>query len=79
MKTPVLNQPGWFATNELPEPASLLLNEALVQIYRVGACGNDLHAHRGHQPFFSYPRILRHELGVEVLAIGSEVFNVRVS
>jgi threonine dehydrogenase-like Zn-dependent dehydrogenase len=33
----------------------------------VGICGTDLHAYRGKQPFFSYPRILGHELGVEVL------------
>src|SRR5262249_13802496 len=29
----------------------------------------DLHAFRGTQPFFSYPRILGHELGVEVVAL----------
>jgi len=28
-----------------------------------------MHAFRGTQPFFSYPRILGHELGVEVLAL----------
>jgi 2-desacetyl-2-hydroxyethyl bacteriochlorophyllide A dehydrogenase len=43
----------------------------------VGVCGTDLHAFHGRQPFFSYPRILGHELGVEVLAVGSGVANVR--
>jgi 2-desacetyl-2-hydroxyethyl bacteriochlorophyllide A dehydrogenase len=43
----------------------------------VGVCGTDLHAFHGRQPFFSYPRILGHELGVEVLAVGSGVTNVR--
>jgi threonine dehydrogenase-like Zn-dependent dehydrogenase len=41
----------------------------LARVRRVGICGTDLHAFRGRQPFFSYPRILGHELGVEVLAI----------
>ncbi len=44
--------------------------EALVRVKKVGICGTDLHAFRGRQPFFTYPRILGHELGVEVLALG---------
>jgi 2-desacetyl-2-hydroxyethyl bacteriochlorophyllide A dehydrogenase len=35
----------------------------------VGVCGTDLHAFAGRQPFFSYPRILGHELGVEVVEV----------
>lgn len=34
----------------------------LVKIRRIGICGTDLHAYKGNQPFFSYPRILGHEL-----------------
>lgn len=45
--------------------------EALVRVRRVGICGTDLHAFRGRQPFFTYPRVLGHELGVEVLELGS--------
>jgi threonine dehydrogenase-like Zn-dependent dehydrogenase len=29
-----------------------------------------MHAYRGRQPFFSYPRILGHELGVEIVETG---------
>jgi 2-desacetyl-2-hydroxyethyl bacteriochlorophyllide A dehydrogenase len=42
-------------------------------VRRVGICGTDIHAFGGTQPFFSYPRILGHELAVEVLAIGPSV------
>ena len=45
---------------------------------RVGICGTDLHAFRGRQPFFSYPRILGHELGVVVTAVGHDVENVKI-
>jgi 2-desacetyl-2-hydroxyethyl bacteriochlorophyllide A dehydrogenase len=41
-----------------------------VRVRRVGICGTDIHAFKGEQPFFSYPRVLGHELGVEVVAIG---------
>jgi threonine dehydrogenase-like Zn-dependent dehydrogenase len=43
---------------------------ALVRVHRVGVCGTDLHAFAGKQPFFSYPRVLGHELGVEVIDPG---------
>lgn len=60
-----------FPGSSLPGPG-----EALVRVHRVGVCGTDLHAFRGRQPFFSYPRVLGHELGVEVLAIGDGIAHV---
>ncbi|HVU17819.1 MAG TPA: zinc-binding alcohol dehydrogenase family protein [Candidatus Didemnitutus sp.] len=65
-----LFQPRQLKLLSLPEPPSPGPGEALVQVRRVGVCGTDLHAFRGQQPFFSYPRILGHELGVEVLSVG---------
>ncbi|NBD28234.1 alcohol dehydrogenase catalytic domain-containing protein, partial [Paenibacillus glycinis] len=47
--------------DNLPEPVCES-GHAIVQIKRVGICGTDLHAYKGNQPFFSYPRILGHEL-----------------
>jgi 2-desacetyl-2-hydroxyethyl bacteriochlorophyllide A dehydrogenase len=42
-------------------------------VLTVGICGTDLHAFEGTQPFFNYPRVLGHELAVEILAAGAEV------
>ena len=72
MKTIVLDEPFKFRVSDTPEPGPPAAGEALVQVHRLGICGTDYHAYRGRQPFFSYPRILGHELGVEVLALGSE-------
>ena len=72
MKTIVLTQPGVFQLTETVRPGAPGPTEALVRVHRVGICGTDLHAFRGRQPFFSYPRILGHELGVEVLALGAD-------
>ena len=44
-------------------------NEALLEIKKVGICGTDLHAYAGNQAFFSYPRILGHELAAKILKI----------
>ncbi len=70
MKTIVLEQPGRFTLTETEPPPAIAPDEALVRVRRVGICGTDLHAYRGRQPFFTYPRILGHELGVEVVEVG---------
>jgi 2-desacetyl-2-hydroxyethyl bacteriochlorophyllide A dehydrogenase len=67
----VLEKPGHFLATDGPEP-TLAPGEALVRVHRIGVCGTDLHAFAGQQPFFSYPRILGHELGVEVIDAGSD-------
>ena len=45
----------------------LKADHAIVKIRRVGICGTDIHAFEGTQPFFSYPRILGHELAGELV------------
>lgn len=67
-----LEKPGQFsARTDAPEPTPAP-GEAIVRVRRIGVCGTDLHAFAGKQPFFNYPRILGHELGVEVVDPGSE-------
>jgi 2-desacetyl-2-hydroxyethyl bacteriochlorophyllide A dehydrogenase len=76
MRAIILEAPGHLARIELPEPPPPGPGEALVAVRRVGVCGTDLHAFHGRQPFFAYPRILGHELGTEVLAVGPGVTTV---
>ncbi|HAA51656.1 MAG TPA: alcohol dehydrogenase, partial [Planctomycetaceae bacterium] len=61
-----LEEPGHFVLGETNPPGQPGPGEALVGVQRIGICGTDLHAFRGQQPFFTYPRVLGHELGVEV-------------
>lgn len=77
MKTIRLEEPGRLALVSTDFPSSPGPDEALVRVHRIGVCGTDIHAFGGKQPFFSYPRILGHELGVEVLAVGEGVTNVK--
>jgi len=76
MKTLVLEEPGHFKYTETTLDESLQADEALVKVHRIGICGTDFHAYGGNQPFFSYPRILGHELGVEVLKVGEDVKHI---
>ena len=64
MKSLVCTTPGQFEYVEKEIP---FIDEgwSLIKIRRVGICGTDLHAFEGTQPFFSYPRVLGHELAGE--------------
>jgi 2-desacetyl-2-hydroxyethyl bacteriochlorophyllide A dehydrogenase len=42
-------------------------DEVLVRPRRVGICGTDYHIFEGKHPFLNYPRVMGHELAVEVL------------
>ena len=73
MRTIRLEAPGRFASADTTPPPAPGPGEVLVRVLTVGICGTDLHAFEGTQPFFEYPRILGHELAVEVVRAGDGV------
>ena len=77
MKAIQLKEPKNFQRIEIEEPTSPGPGEVLVRVDRVGICGTDLGGYLGKMPFFSYPRIPGHELGVEILEVGDDVTNVK--
>lgn len=66
MKTLVCNKPGELQYCMASNP-SLEKHHAIIRIKRIGICGTDLHAFEGTQPYFTYPRILGHELAGELV------------
>jgi 2-desacetyl-2-hydroxyethyl bacteriochlorophyllide A dehydrogenase len=58
---------------EVPDPGRPGPEDVLLRVHQVGICGTDYSGYLGKMPFFSYPRIWGHELGVEVLECGSQV------
>src|ERR1700759_3640205 len=76
MKALLLEAPKVFKQIDVEEPPAPGPGEALVRVHRIGICGTDLSGYLGKMPFFSYPRIPGHELGVEVVAVGPGVENV---
>jgi 2-desacetyl-2-hydroxyethyl bacteriochlorophyllide A dehydrogenase len=78
MKAIQLEKPQLFRVIDVPEPVSPKADDAVVRVHRVGICGTDFSGYLGKMPFFSYPRIPGHELGVEVVAVGARVANVKV-
>lgn len=70
MQAAVLARPGRMVLDERPDPPAPGAGEVLAAVRRVGICGTDHHAYGGTQNFFDYPRVLGHELAVEVLETG---------
>jgi len=77
MKALQLESPKHFKLIDIPEPGKPGPGEAVVRVHRVGICGTDISGYLGKMPFFSYPRIPGHELGMEVVDVGEGVANVR--
>jgi len=77
MNAIVLEKPGEFRQITKDHPGKPSRGEILVKMKRLGICGTDLHAFKGRQPFFSYPRILGHEIAAEVVVTGEGVDHVK--
>ena len=71
MKALQLEKPQAWKRIDIAEPAAPADGEVLLRVHRIGICGTDISGYLGKMPFFSYPRIPGHELGVEVLAVGA--------
>lgn len=69
MKTLICAEPGKFEYAEVNLPEARP-GFATLRIRRIGVCGTDLHAFEGTQPFFTYPRVLGHELSAELVDNG---------
>ena len=76
MRQIVLLEPGRFQRRDVDEPV-VGPGQALVRVRRIGVCGTDLHAYAGRQPFFTYPRVLGHELAVTVESVPAGDTRVR--
>ena len=59
---------------QIPIPGD---DEVLIKIKTVGICGTDIHAWGGNQPFFSYPRVLGHEICGEIIGLGKNILNLK--
>lgn len=77
MTSIILLEPGKLITDTKPHPGEPGPGEVLLKMARLGICGTDLHAFKGRQPFFTYPRILGHEVAAEVVRTGKGVTHLK--
>ena len=87
MRACVLHAVRGLEVREVPRPEAMP-HEVLVRVAAVGLCGTDFHIYSGEAnyntdergqplPLAKYPQILGHEITGEVVAVGSEVTDVR--
>lgn len=72
MQVVVCSKPNEMALIDRPTP-DCAPGEAILKIRRVGICGTDIHAYGGNQPYFTYPRVLGHELSGDIVGVGEDV------
>lgn len=77
MKALQLEKPQHWKWVDIADPGKPGPDDVLVRVRRVGICGTDISGYLGKMPFFSYPRIPGHELGVEVLEVGDNVDRIK--
>ena len=77
MKAVQFPSPQSLKLIEVADPGKPGPEEVLVRVHQVGICGTDYSGYLGRMPFFSYPRIWGHELGVEVVECGANVTTVK--
>ncbi|MCW3089556.1 MAG: Alcohol dehydrogenase GroES domain protein [Ferruginibacter sp.] len=68
MEALICKEPGTFEYISNKAVPLIEPGRAILKIKRIGICGTDLHAFKGTQPFFSYPRVLGHELAADLIA-----------
>ena len=75
MKSLICTTPGQLDYQEIAQPVFSPGN-TILKIKRIGICGTDLHAFEGTQPYFTYPRILGHELAAEIVQTDASGFAI---
>ena len=77
MKAVVVEKPGSVRVEDVPEPEAGP-KDVVVQVAACGICGTDIHIIDGEFPPTTYPIIIGHEFGGEVVHVGDEVIGVKI-
>lgn len=78
MRALQISEPNQWRRVEIDTPPDPGAGQAVVRVHRMGVCGTDIACFTGRFPYFEFPRIPGHELGVEVVAVGEGVGNIAV-
>jgi 2-desacetyl-2-hydroxyethyl bacteriochlorophyllide A dehydrogenase len=70
MKAVNMDLPNKICIKDVPMAKRKGENDVLIKVRALGICGSDIGAFKGTNPLVSYPRIIGHEIGGEVVEIG---------
>lgn len=77
MKAVMVEEPLKMKVVDVEMPQIKADDDVLVKIKCVGICGSDIGIYKGTNSLASYPRIIGHEYGGEVVEVGPAVTNVK--
>src|SRR5207237_7720836 len=72
MRAAIIDKPGSVRVGNVPDPAPKP-DELVIRVGACGICGTDLHIAHGTLSMTRYPIVPGHEIGGEVVAMGSNV------
>ena len=75
MKAIQISEPSVMKVIDMPEP-QMGADEVLLKMKYVGFCGSDLNTFRGGNPMVKMPVVPGHEVGAEIVKVGSNVPDV---
>lgn len=78
MKAIVVDEPFKIRIAEVAKPVISAPDQVLIKVICGGICGSDIGIYNGTNSLATYPRIIGHEFGGEVVEVGSAVKNVKV-
>ncbi|WP_312421018.1 zinc-binding alcohol dehydrogenase family protein [Anaerospora hongkongensis] len=78
MKVVNLNEPNSIYVQEVPAVTRKNAGEILIKVKALGICGSDIGAYKGTNPLVSYPRVIGHEIGGEVMEVAENDRDIKV-
>jgi len=78
MKAIVVNKPFEINIADVDDPQIKSPDEVLIKVKNGGICGSDIGIYTGENSLATYPRIIGHEFGGEVVEVGSGVTKVKI-
>ena len=78
MKAIIVKSPFTLSVEDVPAPVIKKDDEVLIRIVSAGICGSDIGIFNGTNSLATYPRLIGHEYGGVVEAVGAAVSNVAV-
>lgn len=78
MKAVIVNKPYDIRIADVENPQIKSQDEVLIKVICGGICGSDIGIYTGDNSLATYPRIIGHEFGGEVIEVGSGVKRVKI-
>jgi 2-desacetyl-2-hydroxyethyl bacteriochlorophyllide A dehydrogenase len=78
MKVVNLNEPNSIYVQDASIAVKKIDSDVLIKVRALGICGSDIGAYKGTNPLVTYPRVIGHEIGGEVVEVAENDRGIKV-